>query len=380
MTAVAIAMPFVMAFVELPMASRPPRICAGRPSNSPDISAMPCALSLIGPNVSIDTMTPTVVSIPMPVSAMKYRRSARRFVECGSARKNAALMAPPITRIDHTVDSRPIENPDRIVVAGPVTVDSAISWTGRNFVSVKYCVRTWITLARTSPMMTASAGLIEFMYTREITMTAAAEMAADRKKPRLIAFMPCSSSERGVTARMPMIDVTTPTARTNSGNITPAIAPISRAGERGDAQDQRGDERDLVGLEQVGGHAGAVADVVAHVVGDRGGVAGVVLGDALLDLAHEVGAHVGGLREDAAADPHEHREQRAAEPEADQHAGGVLLVDDQDRGGAEQPEAHREHAGDAAGAERDAHRLAQPETRARRWPCGRSRGRPATSR
>ena len=48
-TAVAIAMPFVMAFVELPTASRPPRISAGRPSNSPDISAMPCALSEMGP-------------------------------------------------------------------------------------------------------------------------------------------------------------------------------------------------------------------------------------------------------------------------------------------------------------------------------------------
>ena len=71
MTAVAIARPFVMAFVEFPMASRPPRISAGRPSNSPDISAMPCALSEIGPNVSIDTTTPTVVSMPMPVSAMK---------------------------------------------------------------------------------------------------------------------------------------------------------------------------------------------------------------------------------------------------------------------------------------------------------------------
>ena len=48
-TAVAIAMPFVMALVELPTASRPPRISAGRPSNSPDISAMPWALSEIGP-------------------------------------------------------------------------------------------------------------------------------------------------------------------------------------------------------------------------------------------------------------------------------------------------------------------------------------------
>jgi hypothetical protein len=45
------------------------------------------------------------------------------------------------------------------VVAGPVTVDSAISCTGLYFVSVKYCVRTWITLARTRPIATAAAGL-----------------------------------------------------------------------------------------------------------------------------------------------------------------------------------------------------------------------------
>ncbi len=48
-TAVAIAIPFVIAFVELPTASRPPRISAGRPSNSPDISAIPWALSDTGP-------------------------------------------------------------------------------------------------------------------------------------------------------------------------------------------------------------------------------------------------------------------------------------------------------------------------------------------
>ena len=75
MTAVAIAIPLVMALVELPTASRRSRIAAGLPSNSPDISAMPWALSEIGPNVSIETMTPTVVSIPMPDSEMKYRLS-----------------------------------------------------------------------------------------------------------------------------------------------------------------------------------------------------------------------------------------------------------------------------------------------------------------
>ena len=129
--------------------------------------------------------------------------------------------------------------------------------------------------------------------------------------------------------------------------------------ERGDAEDDRRDERDLVALEQVGGHAGAVADVVAHVVGDGGGVAGVVLGDARLDLAHEVGADVGRLGEDAAADAEEQREQRAAEPESDEDRRRGVLEDHDDDRGAEQAEAHREHAGDAAGAERDLERGGQ---------------------
>ena len=129
--------------------------------------------------------------------------------------------------------------------------------------------------------------------------------------------------------------------------------------EGGDAEDDRGDEGDLVALEQVGGHAGAVADVVAHVVGDGGRVAGVVLGDARLDLADEVGADVGGLGEDAAADAEEQGEQRATEAEADEDGrAGVLEEHDDDRG-AEQAEADGEHAGDAAGAERDLERGGQ---------------------
>ena len=51
-------------------------------------------------------------------------------------------------------------------------------------------------------------------------------MKAETKKPRLMAFMPDSVSVRGVTAMMPMIEVTTPTARMNSGNITPMMAPL----------------------------------------------------------------------------------------------------------------------------------------------------------
>ena len=83
-------------------------------------------------------------------------------------------------------------------------------------------------------------------------------------------------------------------------------------------EQHHGDRGDGIRLEQVGRHAGAVADVVADVVRDHGRVARIVLGDAGLDLADEVGADVGGLREDAAAEAREDGDQRAAEGEADQ--------------------------------------------------------------
>ena len=130
------------------------------------------------------------------------------------------------------------------------------------------------------------------------------------------------------------------------------VAPTD-GGERGHAQDDGGDDGDDVGLEQVGGHPGAVAHVVADVVGDGGRVAGVVLGDPGLDLADQVGADVGRLGEDAATDPHEQGEQRGAEAEADQDRGGRVLEDEDDDGGAEQAEPDAEQSGDGPGPECD---------------------------
>ena len=134
------------------------------------------------------------------------------------------------------------------------------------------------------------------------------------------------------------------------------------AGEEDRRQQHGGDDGHGVGLEQVGGHAGAVADVVADVVGDHGGVAGIVLGDAGLDLAHEVGADIGTLGEDAAAKTGEDGDQRAAEAERDhrlQHAaqfvvagaGHAAAQDEVVAGDAEQAEADHQHAGDGAGPE-----------------------------
>ena len=136
-------------------------------------------------------------------------------------------------------------------------------------------------------------------------------------------------------------------------------------------QEHRRDHGHGVGLEQVGGHAGVVADVVAHVVGDHRRVAGIVLGDAGLDLADQVGADVGGLREDAAAEAGEHRDQRAAEREPDERLGrlevavglGAALDRIQDaevRAHAQEPEADDEDARDRAALERDRQRRRKP--------------------
>ena len=95
-TAVAIAIPLVIALVVLPTASRLVRISAPSPSTSPDISATPCALSEIGPKVSIATITPTVVSRPVPASAIA--RSERTILPPPS--KKAPNTAPAISRAE----------------------------------------------------------------------------------------------------------------------------------------------------------------------------------------------------------------------------------------------------------------------------------------
>ncbi len=70
-TAEPMAKPLVTALVVLPTASRLTMIRCGSPWNSPDISAIPAALSATGPKVSSETTTPVVASIPIPVSATR---------------------------------------------------------------------------------------------------------------------------------------------------------------------------------------------------------------------------------------------------------------------------------------------------------------------
>ena len=60
--------------------------------------------------------------------------------------------------------------------------------------------------------------------------------------------------------------------------------------------------RHHIGFEQVGRHAGAIAHVVAHVVGDRCRVARIIFRNAGFHFADHVAADVRTLGEDAAAE------------------------------------------------------------------------------
>ena len=122
----------------------------------------------------------------------------------------------------------------------------------------------------------------------------------------------------------------------------------------------RADDLRRDGLEEVGAAPGAVADVVADEVGDDGGVARVILGNADLHLPHQVGADVRRLRVDPAAELREKRHERRAKAKAHQEARDERrghrreedLEDGEEGGDPEYAEADDEEAAYRATAQR----------------------------
>ncbi len=128
-------------------------------------------------------------------------------------------------------------------MAAPVSEARAMSRTGRRLVSVKYPVSSWIPAARTSPIRTApiaisrgsrsptwlatssatppSSRILPGRKMNAATTTSSAEIAAEAKKPRLIAVRALRSDSRGSVRKMPITAVTTPIAGTTRGNTRP---------------------------------------------------------------------------------------------------------------------------------------------------------------
>ena len=106
-------------------------------------------------------------------------------------------------------------------------------------------------------------------YANAASATSARERPADRKKPQLKAVM-LRSPRRGRPGRCP------PWPRAlRSRGLTAGTPGRGRRGDR--AEDQGRHQRDGAGREQTGGHAGAVADVVPHVIGATLSVRGAAL-------------------------------------------------------------------------------------------------------
>ncbi len=124
------------------------------------------------------------------------------------------------------------------------------------------------------------------------------------------------------------------------------------------AEEHGGDQRNRVGFKQVGGHAGAIAHIVADVVGDHCGVARVILRNSRLDFADEIRADIRTLGEYSAAQTRKYRNQGTAEGQSDERAQRGFAVAEQPQHGEvvaghpEDAEAHHQHPGDRAASER----------------------------
>mmetsp|Transcript_3506 Transcript_3506/g.15455 ORF Transcript_3506/g.15455 Transcript_3506/m.15455 type:complete len:639 (-) Transcript_3506:48-1964(-) len=140
----------------------------------------------------------------------------------------------------------------------------------------------------------------------------------------------------------------------------PATLSDEGAGLSGD--DKRGTGGLGEGAEEIGAHTGDVTDVITDVVGDGGGVPWVVLGDAADNLTGEVGANVGSLGVDAAADAAEHGDRGSTESKARDALEELDSLDgDVERGDVH---AHEEvHDDDSEAGEGEAHDGSSPEGR-----------------
>jgi len=86
-----------------------------------------------------------------------------------------------------------------------------------------------------------------------------------------------------------------------------------RVGESERADQNRADQAHGVSFKNVCRHARAIADVIAHIVSNRGRVTWVVFLQAALDFADQVGAYVSRLGVNAASKSRENTDQARAE-------------------------------------------------------------------
>ena len=131
-----------------------------------------------------------------------------------------------------------------------------------------------------------------------------------------------------------------------------AIAPED--GEVG--YENTADEADGVGFKDIGGHPSAIADVIADVVGNGGGVTRVIFFELGFEFANEVCADIGGFGVDASAQTSEDADERGSESESGKTVDGGTETepagsDEIESANGEKGEGDDEEAGDGATVE-----------------------------
>ena len=76
---------------------------------------------------------------------------------------------------------------------------------------------------------------------------------------------------------------------------------LNRAGIKDRSDQHRADHGHGIGLEQIGRHAGTVANIVADIIRNHRGIAGVVFRDTGFDLTDQVRTDIGALGKNSAA-------------------------------------------------------------------------------
>ena len=102
---------------------------------------------------------------------------------------------------------------------------------------------------------------------------------------------------------------------------------IARDGERADQN--RADQTDRVSFENVRRHAGAIADIIADVIGDRGRIARIIFFETALDFSDKIRADVRGFCVNTAAESRENADQTRAQGETDQAADCAIMSHDE---------------------------------------------------
>ena len=128
-----------------------------------------------------------------------------------------------------------------------------------------------------------------------------------------------------------------------------AIAPED--GEVG--HEDTADEADGVGFKDIGGHAGAIADVISDVIGDGGGIPRVIFFELGFEFADKVGTDIGGFGVDAPAQTSEDADERGPESESGEAVDGGTKAepagsDEVEGADGEEGEGDDEEAGDGA--------------------------------